>query len=361
MNACSYCGAQDSSHHRACPCCGTPFVADDGQSNSPNPYEPPVSAPGRQATADGLPWLLQRFALIIAVALGSLLYRVLVHHSLEQTAALFVGLPALVAAAVSLIPKCQSPIGVALWSTTYLLCLAGVLLGEGFICIVMSAPIFLLMALLVSLPFHFAKKRNSAEDKVRFHSWIPLLLLAPVALSSMEGTSDRIAFRRREYLEKSKWVAAPAARIIQRLHEPIDISSPLPAMLTWGFPVPDTSTGSGLKVGDERNIHFHGGEGHPGTLTLRVTASTPGRIQFECAQDTSHISHWLHWKTMDVSWMAEAEGTRLSIAVEYDRMLDPAWYFGPLERRFIGEALEYHLEALGNEENWTPQPLPPLE
>ena len=39
-----------------------------------------------------------------------------------------------------------------------------------------------------------------------------------------------------------------------------------------------------------------------------------------------------------------ADGTtQVSLTIRYRRTLDPAWYFGPMQRRAIGESADYLL------------------
>src|SRR5512147_1110095 len=91
-------------------------------------------------------WLL----VIAGAAAASFYYHVLVFHHLEQTSALFIGIPTLIAAICVLTAKPQSATGTALKSVTLFLCIAGALLGEGFICIIMAAPLFYLVAILIA-------------------------------------------------------------------------------------------------------------------------------------------------------------------------------------------------------------------
>ena len=75
---------------------------------------------------------------ILALTSISFLYRLLVMNRLEQTSALFIGLPACLAIAFSLIPYKiiggRAPIvGMTVKGTILFLAISGILLGEGFI------------------------------------------------------------------------------------------------------------------------------------------------------------------------------------------------------------------------------------
>jgi len=89
--------------------------------------------------------------LVLAAAGGVLLYKFLTHRHLEQTSALFIGLPAVLALIVAFTPRTKSATGTILKTMTFFLLLSGIVLQEGFICIVMAAPLFYLVGLAVGL------------------------------------------------------------------------------------------------------------------------------------------------------------------------------------------------------------------
>ena len=77
-------------------------------------------------------------------------------------------------------------------------------------------------------------------------------------------------------------------------------------------------------------------------------------MRYVIEEDGSHIAHWLQWH--DGLWeLEEAEGgtVRATLTVRYRRLLDPAWYFGPIERHGVRKAAEYFADelfrGLGNE------------
>jgi hypothetical protein len=121
--------------------------------------------------------------------------------------------------------------------------------------------------------------------------------------------------------------------------------APLPPFLRMKFPLPASTSGEGLSLGDARTIHFAGGEGKPGDLTMRVTERNPSSVTFTAESDTSHIAHWLTWRTSNVAWRAAGPGrTEVTWTIVYDRELDPAWYFAPWERYAVRLAAEVLIE-----------------
>ena len=82
--------------------------------------------------------------------IASIVYRLLVAQGLQQTAALFVGIPALLAILVVFAVSPRSATGVACKAVTVGLLVSLLFLGEGILCVVMSAPLFYLVAVVIA-------------------------------------------------------------------------------------------------------------------------------------------------------------------------------------------------------------------
>lgn len=296
---------------------------------------PSGSAREKRPYPSSVQWRL--IFLVLAVTAGGVAYRILLHQRLEQTSALFIGLPALLAIILALTPDAKSTTGGILKGITFALLLSGPLLGEGFICILMSAPIFLLLGLVVGLINDSAKRRRRATLSCLLLVFLPL---------SMEGTSARLSFHRAETVTESRVVNASAADVERALGRSPRVETMLPMYLRLRFPRPTEARGSGLELGATRTIHFAGGEGKPGDLVLRVEERREGYARFGVVSDNSKVAHWLDWKSSEVEWSeVDAQHTRVKWTIHFDRRLDPAWYFGPWERYATGLAARYLIEA----------------
>ena len=281
--------------------------------------------------------------LILAVSAGSVMYRLIVRGRLEQTAVLFVGIPAVLAVLLAMMPKTKTVKGGIMKGLTLALLLSGPLLGEGFICILMASPVFYLVGLLVGaiVDWNRGKRRTTLSCL--------LLVLLPM---SIEGSSPRLSFNREETVEASQVVNASERDVQVALSHSPRTDIPLPGYLRMGFPRPTEARGDGLQVGATRTIHFAGGEGHPGDLLLCVSESHPGYVRFEAVSDRSKVAHWLEWKSSEVRWISlDGQHTRVSWTLHFERRLDPAWYFRPWERYATRLAAEYLIRA-----NATPAP-----
>jgi hypothetical protein len=290
--------------------------------------EPRSTGPSSTARRQVVSWILLLTA-------ASFLYRLLVLHQLEQTSALFIGIPAVLAIVTALFSKPKTATGTIMAIMTIALCISGVFLGEGFVCIVMSAPLFYLIGGIVGIWIDRVRNRRQKNTLA--------CCLAVLCLPlSFEGVTPGLSFSRNETVSVERVVNSDASRVGTRLSQSPDISQPLPLFLRGGFPIPVYAHGSGLNVGDIRRIHFAGGEGHPGDLELTVVESSPGRVVFRATSDHSKIAHWLAWRSAVVEWKAiDARRTQVRWTLSYRRDLDPVWYFGPWERYAVARAAEY--------------------
>jgi hypothetical protein len=274
--------------------------------------------------------------LIMAVAGGSVAYRLIVYRRLEQTSLMFIGVPTILAVWLALTPKTKTVTGGILKGMTIALLIAAPLLGEGFICVVMAAPLFYGVGILVGVTTDSMRKKRGAVSCL-------LLLLVPM---SLEGVTPGLSFDRAEAVQVSQVVQASPEEVRLALAYSPRIGAPLPMFLRLRFPRPTEAQGTGLQIGAQRIIHFAGGEGRPGDLVLRVAESRPGYVRFEAVSDHSKVAHWLAWKSSEVKWNGvNANETQVTWTLHFQRRLDPAWYFGPWERYAAGLAAGYLIET----------------
>lgn len=298
-------------------------------------HEPPVSPgppnpPSRQVSP--YVWLC------LAAGITSVLYRVLVLGQKEQTALMFIGLPTAIAMLITFLPRSSSATGMIMKGISLFLLLLGILFIEGFICILMAAPFFYAVGFIVGIFADKARARREFEKRFR------VVVLPVLVLMSLEGITGALSFPRDEAVTVSQDVALSPAAARERLARgPEFVLSELPSFLKLGFPAPHRIDGSGLEAGDKWLIHFAGGEGKPGDLSAEVIESGPTHIRVARVSDTSHIAHWLDWKDAEWTITPTGTGSRVTLTMRYRRLLDPAWYFKPIERYGVKKAGEYFL------------------
>jgi hypothetical protein len=277
-------------------------------------------------------------AIVVAFTAGAILYKVLMHQHLGHSAAMFLGIPAVLAILLALAPKAKSATGGILKGITLALLVIAPLLGEGYLCILMAAPLFYIVGIAIGIAIDTQpKKRDTTLSCVA-------LLLLPMCF---EGVVPQLTFNRAQSVEIRSVIAAPANEIEHALTQSPDVNTPLPLVLRIGFPRPLAAWGEGLAVGDTRTIHFAGAEGDPpGDLVMRVTERRPGYVRFETVSDQSKLTQWVRWTSSEVAWTALADGhTSVTWRVHFLRQLDPSWYFTPWERAAVKEAAAYLIDA----------------
>ena len=283
-------------------------------------------------------------AILLAVFGAMLFAKALGAGGLEQTAMFYVGIPALIAVTVVLTARPRSAVGLTLAVTTVALALAGPLLDEGVVCLIMAAPLIYGVAALIAWIV-----TALTTPRWTHHGLVVLPLLAAALLEGVAGVS---------YLPRES--AASATVLVEAIPE--EYASALAAPPAYGpfdavllktvpFPHPVSATGSGLEVGDRRVVRFNdrkslglGAEPTPRSMTLRVAESDidtdAGRVFFEVTADST-LSRWMDLQSATVAWHRVGDRTETTWTLDWARTYDPSWYFGPLQQHTTGLAAGY--------------------
>jgi hypothetical protein len=288
--------------------------------------------------------------LIAAAAIGSVAYRVIVAQNLEQTAALFIGIPALLAIVVVFGVSPGSATGVACKAVTIGLLLSLLFLWEGMLCVLMSAPLFYAVAIGVSRLMQPPRDLNDTST-VTLRSWVVVLAIVPM---SLEGVTGFTTVNRDESVSATQLVAASPDAVGRALFEAPRFTRTRPLWLRAGFPSPVATR---IVRGSDKTrwvVQMRGGEmllsgmePRTGDLTLELEEARPGVVRWRAVSDTSHMTHFLTWRDIEVQWQAvDAKTTSVTWTVRYRRGLDPAWYFGPMERYAVRLAAGYLIDSV---------------
>jgi hypothetical protein len=282
-------------------------------------------------------------AAVLVTTAFALYYRIVRQDGLLHTSALFIGLPAVLALLLAMLPRAKSATGAIVKGITFAMLIVAPLLGEGFLCILMASPLFFLVGIIV----------GAFVDRSRGSKGVTLGCCALVLLPmSLEGVVPQMTFNRLQTVTVARTVNAGAADVEAALSRSPRIDKPLPAILRIGFPRPVTSSGQGLTPGSTRTVHFTGAEGDPpGDLVVEVTSHRPGYLRTQTVADGSKLTQWVGWKSSEVTWTPiDATHTSVTWSIHFERELDPAWYFIPFERLAVHEAALYMIAS-----NATPQ------
>jgi hypothetical protein len=281
-------------------------------------------------------------ACIAALVFASVAFRVLIAGNFEHTSLTFIGIPAILAIALTTLQP-RTSVGTVNKTIAIALCLSGILFGEGFVCILMASPLFFLVGTVIGKTPGGAKRDSDASTSTTWRNY-GILLLTPLAL---EGVVPGVEFGREEVVHVTRVVAASMHDVERELGSPMRFDRPLPTFFRLGFPTPGRVSGEGLAVGDVRSVEFLHGEHHPGALVLQIAERGATHVRFVPVSDHTYITHWLSWRSAEVAWRETPSGqTEVTWTLSYRRRLDPAFYFAPLERYGVRLAADYLIATL---------------
>ncbi len=273
------------------------------------------------------------YIIILILAFISIIFRVLDTYGLEQTSLLFIGLPTLMSLlAVKYVPKATSAFGLVFQIITLFLLLSGILLGEGIICILFTAPIFYGVGAIMVLIYELLKKRNKSKQYLFF--WLPFVLI--IGEVYLIATPKPI-----QTVKTSQTVAGHPT--FEAFNQSPDFLQNYPNFFKLGVPTPLQIEGTGIAIGDQRRISFESRTRGIGDLVLEVQDVQPNVMTFRFNSDDSHINHWLTWKLAKVELEHHPnETTTIHWTTQFTCDLGPTWYFVPIERHGI-EVMNEHL------------------
>lgn len=276
------------------------------------------------------------YAIVVILALASLLFRLLNQYKLEQSALLFVGIPAFITVLIIKYTKTpKSVYGITFYSITLFLMMTAILFGEGLVCIIFMAPIFYGVAALIILVFQLFKKKR----KLNVSLLIPLLLFVGQANQfNKTAAVQHIATQ----------VSVDGDLSISNLLKHPDFNKNLPLFFQLGFPKPQEMTGQGIALNDTRTITFLSNTKGLGSLKLIVSKRTQNSITFSVIDDSTHINHWLAYKDITVSTQNLGNKTRITWTTNYVCNLAPNWYFETLENYAVAKMNQHLINSFYN-------------
>jgi len=294
---------------------------------------------------------------IVVLAVVNIAYRLVYASGASQTAALYVGVPTLLAVGLALLPRSKSATGMILKGSTLAVLIACVVLPEGLLCLLFVLPLIGLIGVIVGGAIDAARRRNRRQGPTLMMVGLPLMLL------SFEGVVGS-PFDAHDAVESSVVVEASTSEVVAALAATPAFGAEMPTFLTIGFNRPVSATGSGVALGDERSIEFTGGshDDHPlrvfgltgersvdhhSQMHLTVVESTEGRLVFSIDHDNTMLARWVDLERAVVTWEPiDDDHTRVTWRLEYRRLLYPTLYFAPLQRFGMSEAADYLLDSI---------------
>lgn len=285
---------------------------------------------------------------LVITGIASVVIKLLIRHDLDHTALLYLAVPYGVAVAITLLRPYKA--NDTWWriyvshSLTALVVFLGssAVLFEGFICVLFFMPIYFFVVALAFIAHWITVARRDRKNNVHATA-IPLL----VALLSIEGTSEVTTFSRVNSATATATTSIPQQELLQNLAAPFELPGSDDWMLSL-FPMPHSIEAGTLEVGDIHRVHtrYHRWfitNTHEGVIELRIDSVSPDRVTISYIRDTSFFSSYVKLVGADIQFSSDAKGlTQISLTVNYERRLDPAWYFQPVQQ-YAMRAMASHL------------------
>ena len=281
------------------------------------------------------------------VLVASLLFHGVLHSRVSGSALLYIGIPFLIA--IMLIftaKKIDKPSLMqrfwALVRNAFIVMLASsAILLEGFLCVVMFMPIYFFIVLLAFLIISLYEKHANKKNKLHIHI-LPILLL----VSSLEGTHPDLSFDRYNEVASTRVIHADIEHIKRSLIQPVELQDKRSWFLSM-FPMPYKIEAKALEAGDIHKIHYRYHRWiitntHEGYVLLKIAEVKDNYIRTEVIEDTSYLSHYMKSYGTEIRLNPiDDQNTEVTLTIKYKRLLDPAWYFGPLQEYGVKQTANY--------------------
>jgi len=265
----------------------------------------------------------------------------ILRSDIDGSALLYVGIPTVIAGLLLLIDNQQPS---ASWKvrtfrlmkySLIIMLASSAILFEGFLCVVMFMPIYFGIILIIAL-VRFVYEKSQSRNKMHFHI-LPLILV----VAALEGTHPDLSFNRYNEVSSTKIVNLSVDQIKQNLIKPVELDQNRHWFLAL-FPMPYQFDAESLSEGEVHTIHYRYHRWfvtntHEGYTKIKVAEVSEKRIRMQIIEDTSYISTYLKAHGTEINLTSiNGATTEVKLTVKYDRLLDPAWYFDPLQSYAIG-------------------------
>lgn len=278
---------------------------------------------------------LRLLFVVLCIGLTGFIFQLLRERGLNNSALLYIGIPFLLALGLCFTQKSKSTIGATIKGLTIAILLSAPVFGEGFVCIIMASPIFYTIAIITAAIVD--RIRNHSREK-KTQGKIQLALFSVFMSTLMvEGTHESLSFPRAQEVTYSKVIEASTEDIKAKLAAPLTFDTPTPIFLKL-FPFPVKMQGKGLNVGDQRRLDFVYKKWitfneQKGSMVFRIVEASKLHYQFDAPYDSSYLNNYLTFKGADILLEPiNKEATKVTWTIRYQRKLDPAWYFGPMQK-----------------------------
>jgi hypothetical protein len=296
------------------------------------------------------------YYIFFAIGIATLSIRALLDSQFRNSTLLYLLVPFCVSILIHELAPVREGEGVGRYMARHLRDATIVMLGssallfEGFICVLFFMPIYYVLVL-VGFAFSALADRGGGDDEdggPRVGAYaIPLGVL----LLSMEGLTEPTTVARYREATRVAVVEGSIAELQANMARPIVFPKERDWYLSI-FPLPDRVEAGTLKAGDIHRMHFtyrrwFFANLHQGEMHLRIAEVSPRRIRTQITRDDSYLSHYMRVEGTEVNFTDLGGGrTRVALTVKYRRLLDPYWYFGPLQQAAAERSAGYLIQSI---------------
>ncbi len=245
---------------------------------------------------------------------------------LKTTSALFIGLPMLIGLLVVNLTRTRDTFEMTVKVTVIILCLVAPLLGEGSICILMMAPIFLGINLILVLIY----------QSIRNKYLMCFIVFLPFFTGFIEKNS---LIQEQEFLKMTTEtiVTGTFEEWQNKISSSTYISKNVPMFLNLGFPLP-------TKISDHNSqILINFDKGGFWDVSKKVKK---GSIRYALIKDTSKINDWIKIKGSHVEiTKINNQKTLIKQTTSYYSKVFPRWYFSPFQKLAVKQLHQFAISS----------------
>lgn len=284
---------------------------------------------------------------LILIGVVALLMQLLSKNHLYHSSLLYVLIPYLISVCITLVRPVKTGTSLLQRYISHVLTALSVLLstsiliGEGFVCIIFFAPIYLLVVTVTYLIRAYSKHKRT------YSIALPVLIV----VLSIEGTVPSLTFPRETFVEITRTTPLSPEQIKANLAKPFSLQKQRHWLISI-FPMPYQIDAGSLNPGDVHTVHtrYHRWfftNTHEGRAELLIESVEDHKVTTRVLSDTTYFTIYLEGSGTEINMIPNAEGgTDITLKMYYRRNLDPAWYFYPLMKIGVHKMGELIIDEL---------------
>jgi hypothetical protein len=293
---------------------------------------------------------LSGYYIFFIICAATLTTRAVLDSSFRNSTLLYILIPFAISIALHLaipVGQGESPVqryGRHMRAATIVMLASSALLFEGFLCVLFFMPIYYVM---VTIGFLFSLLADRDGGGHAGAYAIPVV----VAVLAAEGLTGPTSVPRYNEATYTQVLPGSIESLQANMAKPIRFEAKRHWFL-WLFPMPTRVEAGTLKAGDVHRLHFVYRRWfftniQRGDMAIRIAEVSPARIRTQLVQNDSYLFHYMKIDGTEVRFRDVGGGrTQVSLTVKYHRLLDPSWYFGPMERLAARQSARYLIDTI---------------